>query len=161
MDAAATDASPNISKAETVSLEGIQRFEMKEHLTLGKKIGGLAVTYIGPNFLRHFGDMIETDVPARNVEYWTLNEWSLDQPLTEALDAPSPTSYLASLIQILELGPDGPGLFDGESNVHYHTSDRDNALWTPHWYVRGRRLGFGALPAGDVVGWEPGDRFFL
>lgn len=155
------EATLNISTAETVSLEGIQRFEMKEYLTLGRKIGGLAVTYIGPNFLRHFGDLVETDVPARTVKYWTLNEWSLDGPITEALAAPSPTSSLASLIQILELGQDGPGLFNGESNVQYHTSDKDGALWTPHWYVRGNRLGFGALPAGDAVGWEPGDRFFL
>ena len=64
------------------------------------------------------------------------------------------------MIDVLKLGAAGPGLFNGYSNIHYKRSPKDGRLWTPHWYMRGDRLGFGALPAGDVVGWEIGDRFF-
>lgn len=157
----AETTSVRLSKGDPTILEAAQRFEMKNYLKLGTRIGGLAVTYIGPNFQKHFGETVETGVPSRTVNHWTLDEWSLDGPLTEALGAPTPTAHLASLIQILELGPDGPGLFYGESNVHYLFSPRDGSLWTPHWYVRGKRLGFGAIPAGDAVGWEPGDRLFI
>lgn len=158
---AADTQAVQLTEGETVLLEAVEHFEMSTYLKLGKVIGGVAVTYIGPNFLRHFGDLVEDDVPARAARPWTLDEWSLDGPIAEALDAGSPAAPLASLIQVLEHGPDGPGLFNGESNVHYQISPQDGALWTPHWYVRGNRLGFGALPAGDPVGWEPGDRFFV
>lgn len=149
-----------LTEGEPVSLPAVQKFEMATYCRLGVVIGGLAVTYIGPNFLRHFGDVVEESVPARTARQWTLDEWTLDGPITEALGAGAPEAPLASLIQILEQGTEGPGLFNGESNVHYKVSPKDGALWTPHWYVRGNRLGFGALPAGDKVGWEPGDKFF-
>lgn len=149
-----------LTEGQPISLPAVQKFQMAKYCKLGAVIGGLAVTYIGPNFLRHFGEVIEESVPARTARQWTLEEWTLDGPITEALGAAARQAPLASLIQILEQGTEGPGLFYGESNVHYQISPTDGALWTPHWYVRGNRLGFGALPAGDKVGWEPGDKFF-
>jgi hypothetical protein len=151
----------SMARTSAMDIEPIDHFDMAGHLKLGCTIGPLRVTYIGPNFAKHFGATTEHDVPACRLEVWTLSEWANDASITAAMnDEPDDGVYLAHMMKVLEVGADGPGLFNGYSNVHYIRSVVDGQLWTPHWYVRGERLGFGALPLGDPVGWEPGDNFY-
>ena len=157
-------AAPNqqlLTNSPSVRIESISTFRLADYLTLGTMIGGNRVTYVGPNFLKHFGDVEERDVPALDLKSYTLNAWTLDQPVLDVFGADEQEDpFLAPMIEVLKLGAAGPGLFNGYSNIHYKRSPRDGRLWTPHWYMRGDRLGFGALPVGDAVGWEIGDRFF-
>lgn len=43
----------------------------------------------------------------------------------------------------------------------YKKSPVDGELWSPHFYLRGDRLGFGALSACYDDGWEKGDQIYL
>jgi hypothetical protein len=139
----------------------IAAFRLADYLTLGTMIGSNRVTYVGPNFLKHFGEVEESNIPAVELKSYALNAWTLDQPVLDTLGVGEQEDpFLAHMIEVLKLGASGPGLFNGYSNLHYKRSPKDGRLWTPHWYMRGDRLGFGALPVGDVVGWEIGDRFY-
>lgn len=151
----------SIARTAAMEIDPIEQFDVANYLSVGRRFGHLRVTYIGPNFAKHFGAVTEHDVPACLLEVWTLNEWATDAAITAGMNVePEDGVYLAHMMKVLELGADGPGLFNGYSNVHYMRSVVDGQLWTPHWYVRGERLGFGALPLADPVGWEPGDSFY-
>lgn len=145
---------PTLRLDHAVDLPASPSFVVRDQVALGRSYGSYTVTYVGPNFLRLFGESHVAERPERRGRVLVLDEWSADE-------AVSPTvgdgASLADLFALLELGPEGPGRFDGESNTVYATAD--GARWTPHFYTRGHRLGFGALPFGDKVGWEPGDVF--
>lgn len=150
-----------LSQVVATKIGPISKFRLADYIALGTMIGKNRVTYVGPNFLRHFGDVEEADIPAVELKAHQLNSWTLDQPVIDTLGVSEHEEpYLAHMIEVLKLGDAGPGLFNGYSNIHYKRSPKDGRLWTPHWYMRGDRLGFGALPVGDAVGWEIGDLFF-
>lgn len=138
----------------TVSLPATDSFVVRDAVTLGRKYGEYTVTYVGPNFLRLFGEEAVAAQPERIVRHVTLGEWTDDQSLAPVA---GPDAGLADLFAALSLGPDGPCRFVGESNTVYRAAA--GGRWTPHFYTRGTRLGFGALPFGDQVGWESGDVF--
>ena len=129
-------------------------FVVGDRVALGTRYGELTVTYVGPNFLRMFGEVHVPARPERTVGVHTLLRWAAD---AEVAPLAGEAGDLADLFALLELGAEGPGEFDGESNTVY--SEADGKRWTPHFYTRGKRLGFGALPFGDAVGWESGDVF--
>lgn len=145
----------------SIEIAPIAHFRLADYIQLGTMIGKNRVTYVGPNFLKHFGAVEETDIPAVTLRHYTLGRWDMDGPISDTLGvAGDEDPALAHMIEVLKLGEAGPGLFNGYSNTHYKRSPVDGRLWTPHWYMRGDRLGFGALPHGDEVGWEIGDRFY-
>ncbi len=136
------------------TLPANEEFVVGDRVALGTRYGDLTVTYVGPNFLRIFGDVRVPARPERTVGVHTVRRWATD---AEVAPLAGDDGDLADLFALLELGVSGPGEFDGESNTVY--SEADGRRWTPHFYTRGKRLGFGALPFGDAVGWEPGDIF--
>lgn len=149
-----TTATPALQHRGSIELPRSEAFTVRDRVALGTGFGAFTVTYVGPNFLRLFGDERVEAQPPRHVHHLRLAEWADDAALASSL--PQDAS-LADLFAVLELGPDGPGAFVGESNTIYRAAD--GGRWTPHFYTRGNRLGFGALPFGDAVGWEPGDVF--
>lgn len=150
-----------LEKTTPTKLGAIASFRLADYLKLGTMIGKCRVTYVGPNFLKHFGEVEEKDIPATELKAYTLREWALDTQITNALGIGAEENPpLAHMIEVLKLGAHGPGYFNGEANLHYKRSPIDGRIYTPHWYMRGDRLGFGALPFDDSVGWEIGDRFF-
>ena len=137
-----------------VVLPANDEFVVGDRVALGRRYGDLTVTYVGPNFLRIFGQVRVPARPERAVGVHMLRRWAADADVAPLV---GDAGDLADLFALLELGAAGPGEFDGESNTVY--SEADGKRWTPHFYTRGQRLGFGALPFGDAVGWEPGDIF--
>lgn len=145
---------PLLDHDSSVTLGPTSPFLVSDLGRLGRRFGDRRVTYVGPNFLRLFGNTWVDARPQRTIRYTVLGKWAND----EAVEAVAgPPASLADLFAVLALGDDGPGRFSGESNTVYQ--DADGARWTPHFYTRGTRLGFGALKFGDEVGWEPGDVF--
>lgn len=145
---------PVLAVEGTTALPATEEFIVRDNVRLGRSYGDFTVTYVGPNFLRLFGDVTVEAQPERVVRHLTLGEWTDDHSLSPFAGA---DATLADLFAALSLGTDGPCRFAGESNTVYRAAD--GGRWTPHFYTRGTRLGFGALPFGDEVGWEPGDVF--
>ncbi|WP_334152160.1 hypothetical protein [Microbacterium sp.] len=138
----------------TVTLPALEAFLVREAVQLGRTYGDYTVTYVGPNFLRLFGDVRVEATPEREGRFFVVQDWTTDEAISHVAGA---DAELADLFSVLALGPTGPARFAGESNTVYRPAA--DARWTPHFYTRGKRLGFGALPFGDAVGWEPGDVF--
>lgn len=149
-----TSASPVLAYDGAVHLPSTETFVVRDAAKLGRAYGDFTVTYVGPNFLRLFGDTVVAAQPPRRVRTLVLQEWTDDQALASVAGR---RAGLADLFAALTVGPAGPCRFRGESNTVYQHAN--GGLWTPHFYTRGNRLGFGALPFGDAVGWEPGDVF--
>lgn len=145
---------PALASSGTLTLPPSEQFVVRDYVQLGRKYRNLTVTYVGPNFLRLFGDVTVEAQSGRTVNHFTIDAWSKDEAVAPVI---GPDAGLADLFALIDLGEDGPAGLTGESNTIYQTAD--GARWTPHFYTRGRRLGFGALPFGDAVGWEPGDVF--
>ena len=150
-------------KDTTISITGTPFFRMSDYLGAGTAIGNYRVTYVGKSFMKHFGSIEETDIPDTILKISTLKEWALDPAVIIGLGGPDmiPDNYMYHLIEIIKMGTDGPGIFNGYTNLFYKQSPVDGKLWSPHFYLRGDRLGFGALPACYDDGWEPGDRIFV
>lgn len=145
---------PTLAAEGTITLPETTEFVVSEAVQLGRSYGDYTVTYVGPNFVRLFGGVTVAAQPERTVRFLVLDEWTDDAALDAVV---GPDGSLADLFAALSLGPDGPCRFVGESNTIYQ--EANGGRWTPHFYTRGNRLGFGALPFGDAVGWEPGDVF--
>lgn len=152
MTASAT--TPALETEGTLTLPATPEFVVSEAVTLGRAYGDYTVTYVGPNFLRLFGGVTVAEQPEREGRFLVLGAWADDSALETVTQ---PDAGLGDLFGALVLGPGGPARFAGESNTVYQHAD--GGRWTPHFYTRGTRLGFGALPYGDAVGWEPGDVF--
>lgn len=153
-DTMANSATNPLLTEGTIDLPASDAFVVRDAVALGTSYGEFTVTYVGPNFLRLFGNVEVAEVPARTVRHYTLGERTQDAQLSAAV---GPDGSLADLFAVLRLGADGPGRFTGESVTVYQFAE--GARWTPHYYTRGTRLGFGALPWGDEVGWEQSDVF--
>jgi hypothetical protein len=149
-----TSGLPALAHDGSVNLPSTARFVVREAVAFGRRYRDFTVTYVGPNFLRLFGDVVVAAQPPRRVRTFALEQWADDDALASIAGE---QAGLADLFAALSLGPDGPCEFHGESNTVYQNAD--GGQWTPHFYTRGNRLGFGALPFGDAVGWEPGDVF--
>lgn len=151
-----------LSTGSTVRIPGIRYFSMADYAKTGTMIGNYRVTYVGKSFMKHFGTIEETDIPDIDLKVSTLKEWAMDPDVIQGLGGPGMISnnYMYHLVEIIKMGPDGPGLFNGYTNLFYKQSPIDGKLWSPHFYLRGNRLGLGALPASYNDGWEPGDRIF-
>jgi hypothetical protein len=148
-------SNPTVFAADgTVTLPASEEFLLRDAVRLGRTYGDFTVTYVGPNFLRLFGDVVVEARAEREIRSVVLAEQIHDRELAPLLGS---DADLADLFGVIDLGPDGPGRFVGESNTLYRTAGGER--WTPHFYTRGNRLGFGALPFGDEVGWEAGDVF--
>lgn len=151
-----------LTAGEPIMIPGARYFSMADHIKVGTMIGGCRVTYVGKSFMKHFGAIEERDVPDTRLQVSTLKEWAMDPDVINGLGGPDTigNNYMYHLVEIIKMGPDGPGLFNGYTNLFYKQSPVDGKLWSPHFYLRGDRLGFGALPACYDDGWEPGDRIF-
>ncbi|MFB7893664.1 hypothetical protein ACFC1I_15810 [Microbacterium sp. NPDC056044] len=145
---------PALAAEGTITLPASAEFVVSDAVRLGRTYGDFTVTYVGPNFLRLFGSVTVAAQPERSARFLVLDEWTDDAALDDLV---RPEGSLADLFAALALGPEGPCRFVGESNTVYQ--EANGGRWTPHFYTRGNRLGFGALPFGDAVGWEPGDVF--
>lgn len=151
------------TKEMPVMIPGTRHFSMADYARPGAQIGKYRVTYVGKSFMKHFGTIEENNIPDSQLSVFTLKEWSLDPGVILGVGGPEAISanYLYHMIHLIQLGADGPGLFNGYTNLFYKESPLDGQLWSPHFYLRGDRLGFGALPACCEDGWEPGDRIFF
>lgn len=147
----------------TITLKGTAVFQMSDYMKVGTQIGDYRVTYVGKSFMKHFGAVVEHNIPDTVLAVSTLLEWGLDPEVIDGLGGADaiPDNYMYHLIELIKKGANGPGLFNGYTNLFYKQSPIDGKLWSPHFYLRGDRLGFGALPAGYDDGWEPGDRIFI
>ena len=144
-------------------IPGTEVFCMKDFSKVGTQIGEYCVTYVGKSFMKHFGSIEETNIPGIHLSVFQLQEWGLDSDVIRGLGGAEKirSSYLYHMIEIIKLGKNGPGIFNGYTNLFYKQSPVDGKLWSPHFYLRGNRLGFGALPANYDDGWEPGDQIYL
>ncbi|WP_195415908.1 hypothetical protein [Enterocloster citroniae] len=151
-----------LTAREPIVIPGTKNFRMADHIKIGTVIGDYRVTYVGKSFMKHFGSVEETDIPDIRLNMSTLEEWAMDPDVIKGLGGPDMIcdNYMYHLVEIIKMGPEGPGLFNGYTNLFYKQSPVDGRLWSPHFYLRGDRLGFGALPACYDDGWEPGDRIF-
>lgn len=149
-------------KGKEAELPGTALFRMADYIRVGTKIGQYRVTYVGKSFMKHFGHVEERDIPSCALSTSVLQSWAMDPEVIRGMGGPDaiPESYMYHLIETIRLGEAGPGMFNGYTNLFYKTSDVDGKLWSPHFYLRGDRLGFGALPACYDDGWEPGDLIY-
>lgn len=149
-----------LKEGPTFQYEGTEIFAVSDYLEEGTKIGDYVVTYIGPNFARHFADVVEENLPALSISTQYVQRREKDAEILKVLgEQQSHKSKMAHLFETLFAGANGPGLFNGFSNLIYKISPLDGKIYTPHWYIRGNRIGFGALPFDDDEGWEVGDVF--
>lgn len=155
-------AAAAITADKPIKIPGIKRFCMADYIKVGTKIGGYRVTYVGKSFMKHFGMIEEFDIPDTILQVSTLEEWAMDPDVITGLGGADNIcdNYMYHLVEIIKIGENGPGVFNGYTNLFYKKSPIDGKLWSPHFYLRGDRLGFGALPACYDDGWEPGDRIF-
>lgn len=153
----------NLVKQSEIFIPGARKFSMADFIRTGNQIGNYRVTYVGKSFMKHFGTIEEEDVPDFTLSVFRLQEWGLDPDVICGLGGTDKIhdSYLYHMIRIIQMGADGPGIFNGYTNLFYKKSPVDGRLWSPHFYLRGDRLGFGALPACYDDGWEPGDQIYL
>lgn len=153
----------DITKAAEIFIPGAKEFHMADFIKTGTQIGSYRVTYVGKSFMKHFGNAVETDIPDITLSVYKLHQWGLDTDVICGLGGADKIkdSYMYHLVQIIKMGTDGPGIFNGYTNLFYKKSPVDGQLWSPHFYLRGDRLGFGALPACYDDGWEPGDQIYL
>lgn len=152
-----------ITKETDILIPGTNVFCMADHIRPGTQIGRYRVTYVGKSFMKHFGSIKEYDIPNAVLSVYRLHEKGLDPDVILGLGGPDriTDSSMYHLIEIIRRGPEGPGVFNGYTNLFYKKSPIDGKLWSPHFYLRGDRLGFGALPACYDDGWEPGDQIYL
>ncbi len=150
-------------KGKQIRLPGVKLFRMADYIRVGTRIGDYRVTYVGKSFMKHFGTIEEQDVPACTLSTYVLQEWASDPEVIRGLGGPDrfAENFMAHLVETIRLGTEGPGVFNGYTNLFYKTSPIDGKLWSPHFYLRGDRLGFGALPACYDDGWEPGDLIYM
>lgn len=159
-----THAKPvKITKEAEIFLPEIKTFSMADYIKVGTQIGNYRVTYVGKSFMKHFGSIVEKDIPDTTLSVYQLHEWGLDTDVITGLGGADKISdnLMYHLVEIIKRGTEGPGVFNGYTNLFYKKSPVDGQLWSPHFYLRGDRLGFGALPACYDDGWEPGDRIYL
>lgn len=159
-----TQAKPaKVTREAEIFIPGIKTFSMAEYIKVGTQIGNYRVTYVGKSFMKHFGNVVEQDIPDTTLSVYQLHEWGLDTDVITGLGGADKISdnLMYHLVEIIKRGTDGPGVFNGYTNLFYKKSPVDGQLWSPHFYLRGDRLGFGALPACYDDGWEPGDRIYL
>lgn len=152
-----------ITKQDEILIPGTKHFCMRDFIKTGTLIGDYRVTYVGKSFMKHFGAIEEQDIPDLTVSVFQICQWGLDTDVIQSLGGKEAISdsYLYHLISIIKMGAKGPGIFNGYTNLFYKKSPIDGQLWSPHFYLRGDRLGFGALPACYDDGWEPGDQVYL
>lgn len=161
--AAKTAAAAKSEKIGEIFIPGIKHFSMADFTKTGTPIGKYKVTYVGKSFMKHFGTIEENDVPDIHLSVFRLQEWGLDTNVICGLGGAENISnnYMYHLVELIKRGTEGPGIFNGYTNLFYKESPIDRQLWTPHFYLRGDRLGFGALPANYDDGWEKGDQIYL
>ena len=68
-----------LNSSRSAKFAAIASFRLADYLKLGTMIGSTRVTYVGPNFLKHFGDVEESNIPAAELKIYTLQSWTLDQ----------------------------------------------------------------------------------
>lgn len=146
-------------------LGAVERFVVADVIKLGNEIGGIKIGWIGDNFKRHFLDVVEENVPARDLPGNTLAQYARDEPIINALggtmkDLGPAATALAHLFGMIPLGPAGPGLFNGYANIGYAVSPVDQEPWAVFWYVHVGELHVFARPASSPRAWDGGFRVF-
>ncbi len=130
-----------------MTLPATDSFVVRDAIALGREYGEYTVTYVGPNFLRLFGEEAVAAQPEHAVRHVTLGEWTDDQSLAPVA---GPDAGVAGLFAALAWGGTARAVSSESPNTVYRSAA--GGRWTPHFYTRGTRLGFGALPFGDQVG---------
>ena len=144
-------------------MKAVTRFVVADHFKVGNVVGGLKIGWVGPNFEKHFLSVVEENVPKRLLPAWTLSEESLDPPIVTALGGEQKSAtqtHLAHLFQTMELGKEGPGLWNGVVNIGYKTSPLEDACFAVIWYVHGGGLYVEAYPVLRSVEWSVRRRVF-
>lgn len=137
-------------------LYGVKKFVVADKYKLGAVIGGRTIVWFGAKFLFHFGGVVEENVPARIVQTSTIAKVTDDPAVIAALGEENADMHLAHHYRIMELGEDGPGLFNGWGNIGYKRSPIDHQLWAVRWHVLDGGIYIGSRP-GTVPGeWGTG-----
>lgn len=89
-----------------LKLKAVKRFVVADNFKVGNLVGGRSIGWIGPRFQTHFGEVVEENVPARNLYVWELTRKTLDEPIVGSLGgwrAQKTQTYLAHQFQMMGL----------------------------------------------------------
>ena len=145
----------------SINLKAVPRFVVAENFKKGNVVGGRTIGLVGDNFHRHFGDVVEENVPALTINIWELVKGSRDPAIILTLggaDKPDTQTHLAHTFQMMELGEKGKGRLDGYANFGYKLSPKDGQLWVPDWGVGGGEFDVGAGSSSGALEWDGGSR---
>jgi hypothetical protein len=144
-----------LGQASLTQLEAVERFVFADKFKLGAVVDGRTIVWLGAKFVLHFKDVVEENVPAREMKASSLLKVTDDPEVIAALGEHAEV-HLAHLYRIIELGEKGPGLFNGWGNIGYRRSPIDNQLWAVRWHVLDGGIYIGSRP-GTVPGeWGSG-----
>ncbi len=136
-------------------LEAVDKFVFADKFRLGALVDGRTIVWFGAKFLLHFKDVVEGNVPDREMYSSTILK-ATDDPAIIAELGEKAEVHLAHLYRIIELGEKGPGLFNGWGNIGYKRSPLDQQLWAVRWHVLDGGIFIGSRP-GTVPGeWGSG-----
>ncbi len=161
-----SDAKEILRLKTALELPAVKKFAVADTIEIGKHLGGRPITFVGENFLRHFRDVTEENVPAEKICFWTLVKWSNDPPIIEALGGEvNAETHLTRMVQEIRLREEGPGYFrndvwSGIPNLRYKRSPADGNMYVVYWNERSQKdgggLGFDAQPITRTGRWMDG-----
>ncbi len=147
---------PSVTK-----LDAVEEFVVGEKFEVGAKIGDLTIVRLAPNFRKHFLDVKELNVPARDLVTRQLTRGSRDAKIIEAMGQHFET-HLAHHYRIIKMGVHGPAhITNGWMNLGYMRSPVDGEIKAVRWHVWDSGINIGIRSAVGTRGeGEDGPRVF-
>lgn len=136
----------------TIALPAVDRFSVAEKIKVGET-DGVEIGWIGENFQRVFGSLVETDIPAATLRISQLKKGSVDGPIIDdyggTRQAAGSIVYMFEMLKKQGYGGEGVLLTSGYANI-IHVPDPNNPQ--NFWAVY---CGWGAFCSGWSVSADP------
>lgn len=135
----------------SIPVSAADRFIAREKFAVGEE-KELAVSYVGDDFIGHFLDLVEENVPAATLHQYRLLESSIDAPIFAALGGQE--SAMISLSHVFEFLKSA----DRSRWYFFYVSDVAGDLWALDAYWRDNGWDIETYSVTYPRGWRGGGR---
>ena len=123
--------SPLLIPHSTTALPAVERFAVPNIVRIGNTIGEFQVADVSLDFEKYFSVLLEEHLPAVNIRSFTPTGCFRNfQAFNTLVNA---GTHIARMVQVIELGRNGPGLFDEFRNIHFIHSEDEGQLRVVSW----------------------------
>ena len=144
-----------------IPLPALSHFDA-DSIHAGRRIGGLEIAQVSPNFLEQFGGIVEYGIGTSNLLHLDILESMADYMAIYSLGGEGRACMmLARMFQTIEYSSNNSqAYFDGKTNVHYVRVG--GRLCAAFWYVQFGQLHIGAAqgPSGRLAHLDKRHRLF-